>query len=92
MEKGGGREQEGAKEGDHDHHDDEDDNHDDQDDNDHDEYDQCTIFFNSVQNFLIVYTIWMYRLVVKSVNKDDNAAFCKILESAGSFSLCSQQP
>ena len=39
MEKGGGREQEGAKEGDHDHHDDEDDNHDDQDDHDHNEYD-----------------------------------------------------
>ena len=36
MEKGGGREQEGAKEGDHD---DEDDNHDDQDDHNHDEYD-----------------------------------------------------
>ena len=26
---------------------------------------KCTIFFNSVQNFTIVYTIWMYRLVVK---------------------------
>ena len=49
MEKGGGREQEGAKEGDHDHHDDEDynhdhhddedDNHDDQYDHDHNEYD-----------------------------------------------------
>ena len=31
--------------------------------------------------FSIVYTIWMFRLLVKSANKDNNAAFCKILES-----------
>ena len=43
---------------------------------------KCTIFFNSVQNFLIVYTIWMYRLVVKSANKDNNAAFLKYLNLA----------
>ena len=28
-----------------------------------------------------MYTIWTHRLVVKSANKDNNAAFCKILES-----------
>ena len=43
---------------------------------------KCTIFFNSVQNFLIVYTIWMYRLVIKSANKDNNTAFLKYLNLA----------
>ena len=28
-----------------------------------------------------MYTIWTHRLVVKSANKDNNAAFCKILQS-----------